>query len=98
VFSLACVFVGTFVLTITEQHLMADNKYTLIDLIFEQTSAFATTGISTGITSQLTDSGKTTIILSMFIGRLGTLTIAYALSKGIVSTNYKYPEESMLIG
>lgn len=98
VFSLACVFVGTFVLTITEQHLMADNQYTLIDLIFEQTSAFATTGISTGITSQLTDSGKTTIILSMFIGRLGTLTIAYALSKGIVSTNYKYPEESMLIG
>jgi len=69
-----------------------------IDLLFEEVSAFATVGLSTGITSALSVWGKIILIISMFIGRVGTLTVAFAVSKTILSTNYKYPNEHMLVG
>ena len=97
-FAISGVLVGIFVLTISEQHIIAMEDRSFLDLIFEQVSAFSTVGLSTGITAMLSDAGKITLVLSMLVGRLGTLTVAFALSKNIKSTNYKYPEEHMLVG
>ena len=97
-FSLACLLVSVFILTITEAHLLESGQVRLIDIIFEEVSAFSTVGLSTGITSQLSDPGRVVIILSMFIGRIGTLTLAFALSKSIISKEYKYPDAHMMVG
>ena len=69
-----------------------------MDLIFEEVSAFGTVGLSTGITNQLSETGKLIIILSMFIGRVGTLTLAYLVGKKVISKNYKYPNGHTMVG
>lgn len=97
-FALACLVVSLFFLSITESALLDSGQITIIDLIFEEVSAFSTVGLSTGVTPLLSDGGKSIIMLSMFIGRLGTLTLAFALSKRIISTKYKYPEAHLMIG
>lgn len=97
-FSLACLLVSVFILTITESEALSSGQFRLIDLIFEEVSAFSTVGLSTGITSQLSTSSRIIIILSMFIGRIGTLTLAFALSKAIISKEYKYPDAHMMVG
>lgn len=68
--SLLVVILSTFLLTIVEP------DFTFIQLLFESTSAFGTVGLSTGITPYLSDVGKIIIIATMYIGRLGALTIA----------------------
>jgi Trk-type K+ transport system membrane component len=42
--------------------------------------------------------GKIVLIFSMFVGRVGVLTLAFALSKKVLSTNYKYPQAHIMIG
>jgi trk system potassium uptake protein TrkH len=84
--------IAVFLLTIT------DSNIPLADLIFEEVSAFGTVGLSTGITSSLSVAGRTIIILSMFIGRVGTLTFALALSSRTSSKGYKYPKAHLMVG
>ncbi|MBN2559841.1 MAG: ATPase [Phycisphaerae bacterium] len=67
------------------------------DLVFEQVSAFATVGLSTGITAGLSAAGKLWIIASMFVGRLGPLTAALAVMPQEIA-KIRYPEEHMMIG
>lgn len=97
-FSISGIAIGTFLLTISETDILDNPKWNFMDLMFENVSAFSTVGISTGITGNLSSAGKLIIILSMFVGRVGTLTIGFALSRKISSTNYKYPSEHMLVG
>ena len=52
----------------------------------------------TGITEMITDPGKVILIVSMFIGRLGTLSIIFAFARKILTTNYAYPEEHIMVG
>lgn len=67
-------------------------------LVFEQISAFATVGLSMNLTASLSTAGKIIIIVSMFIGRVGPLTLAIALS-GTPKTNLlKYPRTYLMIG
>jgi Trk-type K+ transport system membrane component len=89
---------GTFLLSITEQHILTDGTHGILDLIFEQVSAFGTVGLSTGITGDLSVWGRVIISVSMFIGRVGTLTVAYAVGKSVISTMYKYPEGHTMVG
>lgn len=91
-FSLSLIFIGTFFLTISDGHLP------LRQLMFEEISAFCTVGLSTGITTELSDAGRVVIMLSMFAGRVGTLTLAFALSNRGESTDYKYPKTNMMVG
>lgn len=70
ILALLVVFVGTFILCILEPN------RTFIQLLFEVTSSFATVGLSTGITPTLLSSSKLVLILIMFIGRLGPMTMA----------------------
>jgi potassium uptake TrkH family protein len=91
-FSISLIFISTFMLSITEP----DKSF--ISLLFEEISAFATVGLSTGITSSLSYAGKFIIILTMYVGRIGTLTLALAITKRIVYTKYRYSEINVLVG
>ena len=71
----------------------------VINLLFELVSAFGTAGVTRNLTPYLGDMSKILLIITMFIGRVGPLTIVSALSlKKIKSGKYKYPEENILIG
>ena len=67
-------------------------------LMFESVSAFNTVGLSTGITSKLSSMGKMIIILTMFVGRIGPLTLAFSLAERVSKGKYSYPEERVIIG
>jgi trk system potassium uptake protein TrkH len=72
-----------------------------IHIFFELFSAFGTVGLSAGITPNLTTIGKLIIIATMFIGRVGPLTMVLAISQirqQRRSAEYQYPEESVMIG
>lgn len=92
--SLACVFVVALLLTITEG--MLEEHF--LEVLFEATSAFSTTGLSMGLTSELSPLGKMIVTVTMFIGRLGPLTLAYALARKKRSSKISYPEDHILIG
>ncbi len=91
-FTLTAIFAGTVLLSIT------DPEIPLHELAFEQVSAFCTVGLSTGITADLSLAGKVIIMLSMFVGRVGTLTLAFALSSQDESYDYKYPDTTVMVG
>lgn len=66
--------------------------------LFEATSAFATVGLSTGITPELSVLGKFLIALTMFVGRLGPLTLLLALADRASVERYRYPDELVILG
>lgn len=77
--------------------LMTDN-FKFEETIFEVISAFATVGLSMGITADLNIFSKILIIITMFIGRLGPLTFALALGEKKKKELIKYPKEDILVG
>ena len=85
------IFTIAFLLVITE-------NVTYSKVLFEVISAFGTVGLSTGITSSLSDLGQLLIIFTMFIGRVGPLTIALALGRRKYTALYRYSEERIRIG
>jgi len=68
-----------------------------LELLFEVVSAFGTVGLSTGLTGGLTAAGKIILTVIMFVGRLGPLVIAMALSRKM-APKYRYAEENIMIG
>lgn len=87
----AMVFTSTFLLCYVENR-------TLRSLLFETISASGTVGLSTGVTPSLTRFGKFVIMLTMFAGRVGPLTLLVALSGRLRPARYDYPEEQPIIG
>ena len=78
--------------------ILAFEKYSLKEVLFEVVSAFGTVGLSTGITPQLSIASKIILILTMFIGRIGIITLSLAIAiRGIVN-KIAYPEETITIG
>ncbi|GIO94989.1 K+ transporter Trk [Paenibacillus lautus] len=69
-----------------------------LEILFETTSAFGTVGLSMGLTPDLTGFGKILISITMFAGRLGPLTLAYALGPKKGKELYRHPEGKMIIG
>jgi trk system potassium uptake protein TrkH len=67
-------------------------------VIFEVISAFGTVGLSTGITAHLPPVGQLTLIALMYIGRVGTITLATSLALGERRMPYRYPEEHPIVG
>lgn len=91
--SISYTFIAIFLLSIFD----SDKQF--LSLVFELVSAFGTVGLSMGITGQLSIYSKLIIILTMFIGRIGPLTVLLSISKKKLKTGkYKYPEETLLIG
>ena len=66
--------------------------------LFETFSAFGTVGLSIGATGKLTTLGKVIIILLMFAGRVGLLTMAFAIAGRTRSHAPRYAEENIMIG
>ena len=96
--ALALVIVGlilvisvSFLLTITE-------KASFIDLVFETVSAYGTVGLSKGISADLTTFGKVVITLTMYAGRVGPLTLGFAISNRTNPSKLRYPEANIAIG
>ena len=69
-----------------------------LGLLFEVVSALGTAGLSTGITPQLNDGGKIFVMLLMFVGRLGPLTVAIAIAQRKPRPAVAYAEEQVMIG
>lgn len=69
-----------------------------LTILFETASAVGTVGLSVGLTPELTEWGKLIITVTMFIGRIGPLTIAYAIRPKQTKNLYRHPEGRIIIG
>lgn len=76
---------------------MFDADKNLLSIVFEVVSAYATVGLSRGITGSLTDSSKIIVLITMFLGRVGMITFLMAIIKKTNNTKYRYPTEDLLI-
>jgi len=97
--ALSIVFLsGAWIILVTIVLLVSEGLE-LLPTLFEVVSAFGTVGLSTGITRSLSIIGKLMIILTMFIGRVGPMTLALAIGrrKGR-NHNYRYPEDKIIVG
>ncbi len=91
IIGLIWIFVATFILLVTE-------NTTSREAFFEIFSAFGTVGITMGLTPRLSIVGKIVVILTMFTGRVGTLTMGYAFAKKKKIKSYRELEENIMIG
>ncbi|MEW5772660.1 MAG: potassium transporter TrkG [Thermodesulfobacteriota bacterium] len=99
-FALFIVLGATMLLSVTEVGLSEHDasRGSFIELLFEVISAFGTVGLSTGITSTLSDAGKIVITLVMFIGRLGPIIFLQVLQDVQRRENFLWPENSLMVG
>lgn len=67
-------------------------------VIFEVISAFGTVGLSTGITADLPPAGQLMLTVLMYVGRVGTITLAASLAMGHMRARFRYPEEHPIVG
>ncbi|MBM4306613.1 MAG: hypothetical protein FJ123_07745 [Deltaproteobacteria bacterium] len=74
------------------------NRHYFVEYLFETVSAFGTVGLSMGVTPKLNDVQKLAIIVMMFAGRVGPLTLAYSLSRSAVKRGFTYAEEGVMVG
>lgn len=89
--SLVVVFLLTF--TLATAH-----DLPFIELLFEAVSAFGTVGLSTGITPELSTGAQLALIVGMYVGRLGPLSVALALMQRPMVQPLRYPSEEISIG
>lgn len=90
---LAVGFVGTTTLV-----LLTVSDLALDEALFETVSAFATVGLSTGVTADLPPAGQAVLVALMFLGRVGTITVATGLALRTRQRLYRYPEERPIVG
>ncbi|MGA5471518.1 TrkH family potassium uptake protein [Streptomyces arboris] len=96
--ALTVVLLSVAAVAITTVAFMVFSDHTLDESLFEVTSAFATVGLSTGITADLAPGLQLLLIALMFIGRLGPITVASALALRTRHRLYDLPEERPIIG
>lgn len=98
--ALSIASIGLFLIVIVSMILTISEEANFLDLLFETTSAFATVGLTRGITPDLTSFGKVLITVMMYLGRVGPLTMAFAFAKRQknIKENYRYSEENIFVG
>jgi len=77
---------------------LEQSRNDFMDYAFEAVSAFATVGLSVGVTTKLVPLGKLIVIILMFVGRVGLLTVAFAFIKRSNASAVQYGEENLMIG
>ncbi len=90
--SLTAVILSTILISLT------DPEIEFIRILFEVVSAFATVGLSTGITASISVAAKLILIATMYVGRVGVLLIMTSLLGDPQPTAIRYPEENLLVG
>ncbi|MBN1493988.1 MAG: hypothetical protein JW938_07565 [Candidatus Omnitrophica bacterium] len=92
------VFLLQLVENVTVSHFLVQERKAFLDTLFEAVSAFGTVGLTTGTTNHLSYLGKIIIILLMFVGRIGPLTLGIALQmqqkKKLI---YEFPQEEIIV-
>ena len=83
---------ATMLLSYTEQ------GASFLSLLYETTSAFGTVGLTVGLTQQLSEVGKVLIMIMMYLGRVGPLTVVLSLMRNKNNNGVRYPEGKILIG
>lgn len=93
IMSLSFIFVSCFFITLAEPDASLGN------VIFETTSAFTTCGLSSGCISGWGTAAKLILVVNMYIGRIGTLTLAFALTRHKKESKHQYPDiENLMVG
>ncbi|MDM9583801.1 MULTISPECIES: TrkH family potassium uptake protein [unclassified Nostoc] len=90
--SVATVIFATILISLT------DPTLDFIQILFEVVSAFATVGLSTGITGTISTAAKLILIVTMYVGRVGVLLLMSAVLGDPRPTRIHYPEENLLVG
>ncbi|MGM0376944.1 MAG: TrkH family potassium uptake protein [Bacteroidota bacterium] len=88
----------TFIFVFSTLLSVTNPGFSFREILFEQISAMGTVGLSLGITGELTTAGKMIIVVSMFVGRIGSLTMAILFSRKTISKNYRYANANLMIG
>lgn len=90
----------TFLLLLTqpEGKINAQSEGFFLRYLFEVVSAFGTVGLSLGVTSQLNALGKIILIITMYVGRVGLLTVAYGIAREELAGPYQFAEENVMVG
>ncbi|APE28043.1 TrkH family potassium uptake protein [Aurantiacibacter gangjinensis] len=97
--ALSIATLGATLIMLATMYLLSITGLPLRDVLFEAISAFSTVGLSTGITADLPPSGHIALCVLMFVGRVGTITVATALALGAAQHKpYRYPEEAPIVG
>jgi len=89
---------GMVLILLTSLLVAFEKQIPLMDLLFEAVSAISTTGLSTGITGALKSSSKYTLIILMYLGRIGVLSFLVAFFPAQPELKYNLPEEKILVG
>lgn len=96
--AITVVALTSFVIAVGTMLLMLIDGFELDHSLFEVTSAFTTVGLSTGLTPELSAASKYLMVILMFAGRLGPITLASAIALRRTSRLYEYPKERPIIG
>lgn len=94
----ALVFIAALLVAFVTMMLCLTEEAPFLNILFEVVSAFGTVGLTTGLTPNLTAGGKLWIILTMFAGRVGPVTLALALALRQRKAMVRYPEGKVIIG
>lgn len=98
-FWMLAISLAALLLTITESSGPPDplTRNSMVESVFESFSALGTVGLSMGITSRLSDGGKLLVILLMYVGRIGPVTLAISIASQ-KSLPVRYAEENVIVG
>ena len=89
---------GVGVVTAGTMVLLMLTDFTVQVVFFESISAFATVGLTTGITGSMPMSAEVVLMVLMFVGRVGTITVATGLALQTRHRHYQLPEERPIVG
>ncbi|WJY17769.1 potassium transporter TrkG [Alteriqipengyuania flavescens] len=96
--ALAIAVMAVLLVTAASIFILATTPLRIYEVLFETISAFATVGLSTGITADLPVSSQVVLCILMFVGRVGTITVATALATGSSERPYRFPKENPIVG
>jgi trk system potassium uptake protein TrkH len=89
---------GLVLLLVIHMHTADPGTNVFLVYFFEAVSAFGTVGLSMGATAALSAGGKIVVIILMFLGRVGLLTVAYVVTRRERYRHFRYAEEKVMIG
>ncbi|HEU4793247.1 MAG TPA: potassium transporter TrkG, partial [Nitrolancea sp.] len=96
--AISIALLAIFLIFVATTSLSQTEPFKVLPVLFESVSALGTTGWTTGITTDLTAGGRWILIVAMFVGRLGPLTLFLALAARERPQRYQWPEERVKLG